>query len=105
MRSERHKVSVPAAFAEGRSERSGRLLDLSETGMRIEGIESPPAVGTHLRLSVSPLPNVPPLELEGEVVRLTETGGFAARFRPADDATERLLRLVLMSAPILSQSA
>jgi hypothetical protein len=100
-RAVRAAVAVPADFVGGGISGSGRLRNLSISGARIEGSEHRPEIGTPLVVQLFPLPGVMPLHVFAEVVRETETGGFAVRFR-SSEAKRRMLRLMTLSSPVLA---
>jgi hypothetical protein len=99
-RAVRSAVKVPAEFIGGGVSGSGRIANLSISGARIEESDERPEVGTPLVVQLFPLPGVVPLHVFAEVVRATETGGFAVRFR-SSEAKRRMLRLMTLSGPVL----
>ena len=79
------------------------MVDGSLSGARIEQVTRLPARGQGLRLLLHLAPSKGPLEVHGEVIRHTETGGFAVRFCEFDTRTLRVLRAVLPRLEELSQ--
>lgn len=100
-RAQRQEVRVPAAYvAGGGFLGNGRIRDLSVSGARIEEVDARPGVGTPLVLALSPLPGVTPVKMFAQVVRATETGGFAVEFH-AGDPKQRLVSLMMLWDPFL----
>ncbi len=73
----------------GRTEGVGVLADISYSGAQIEEVTTLPEVGDHVRLYVFVQP-VSPFQIEGEVVRLSESG-FAIACKDLDPQMCRLV--------------
>jgi hypothetical protein len=59
---------------------TGRIYDVSATGLRIEECAIVPPVGERTRLTFVLSVEQPAFEVEAVVVRHTQTGGFAVQF-------------------------
>lgn len=73
----------------------GSVQDISVSGARIEGTTVRPAEGSMVRLGFSFYAEALPVPMRAQVVRHTETGGFAVRFDDVDFRTQILLRALL----------
>lgn len=73
----------------GRAAGTGVLTDVSYSGARLEDVSHVPELGTKIRLYVFVLP-VSPFELEGEVVRRSESG-FAIEYSVESPDVRRLV--------------
>ena len=76
-------------YSAGREEGHGLLADISYAGARISDTELRPEVGTQVRLYVFIQP-VCPLEIVGEVTRLTEDG-FVVEYEIVDPDVKQLI--------------
>ena len=70
---------------------TGRVHDISGTGARIEDTPLKPAVGADVRVTFVLSLDRPGFEVLGEVVRFTETGGFAISFSAVDPRLRAVL--------------
>ncbi len=70
---------------------TGRIYDVSATGLRIEESQMLPTVGEAVRLTFVLSVEQPAFEVEGTVARHTESGGFAVVFRAVDARLEGLI--------------
>jgi hypothetical protein len=59
---------------------TGRIYDVSATGLRVEECGIVPAVGESTKLTFVLSVEQPAFEVQAQVVRHTETGGFAVTF-------------------------
>lgn len=84
-RSPRIRSRFDALVSAGAREGAGVLADISYSGARLEDCSEQPPVGTRIRLYVFAEP-APAFELEGVVVRHTETG-FAIGYEIHDAFT------------------
>ncbi len=99
---ERYEACLPVEFRCGSIHGKGRLLNASLAGARIEAVTGQPFPGEEIRLFLW-LPSSPEsVELSAQVVRHTETGGFAVRFHKLDIAALRVLRTALPRVQELS---
>ena len=99
-RNQREQVRVLAAFEGPQISGRGTIRDISTSGARIEEIDDRPGIGTPLVVQLFMFPNQHPVTLVANVVRETESGGFAVEFDGLDDRTRSLLHLTLTSHPI-----
>ena len=100
MRDQREQIRVSAGFEGPQISGQGRTRDISASGARIEEINSRPPIGTPLVLRLLMFPNQHALTVGANVVRQTESGGFAVEFDASDDRTRGLLHLALASHPM-----
>ena len=70
---------------------TGRVHDISAVGARIEDTPLKPAVGAHVRVTFVLSLDRPGFEVLGEVVRFTDTGGFAISFSAVDPRLRNVL--------------
>ncbi len=101
--SERLSVCVPVEFHGAVVIGKGTMVNGSLSGASIEQVTRLPARGQGLRLLLHLARSKGPLEVHGEVIRHTETGGFAVRFCELDAQTLRVLRTVLPRVEELSE--
>ena len=85
----RFQTRFDALVSSGRQEGAGILVDISRSGARIEDASLQPPIGTKIRIYVFVQP-MSPFELEGHVVRHTETG-FAIECGPTDSDLGRMI--------------
>ncbi len=100
---ERHDSRVPVEFQGAVVVGEGSMLDISLSGARIEQVSQLPARGEGLRLFLHFAASKGWVEVHGEVIRYTETGGFAVRFLELDVETLRILRMALPRIDELSE--
>jgi hypothetical protein len=95
----RFKTRFDALYSSGPSEGAGVLADVSYSGARLADASHRPALGTSVRLYIFIQP-VAPFELEGHVVRHTDSG-FAICYDVEDVDVRRLVDDVcaIVSAP------
>jgi hypothetical protein len=74
---------------------TGRIHDVSATGLRIEECAIAPDVGERARLTFVLSVEQPAFEAEGLVVRHTETGGFAVRWVAVQPRLRELVALLV----------
>jgi hypothetical protein len=91
----RYLIDAPVRIRVGNVCKSGKVRDMSSTGVRIEDVDLQPPEGTRLQLEFSFFKDSPAVPLAGEVVRKTDTGGFCVEFRAVDPRTKAVLRVVL----------
>ena len=70
---------------------TGRIRDISATGLRVEECDVKPELGEHVRVTFVLAIDQPGFEVEGRVVRHTDSNGFALAF----EAIEPRLRTIL----------
>ena len=97
-REERKTVNIPATVLVGEAALPAMILDLSASGARIEDCEQRPEEGTRIRLKFCFFEGADPQTLRGEVVRKTNTGGFAVEFQGLEPRTKGILRIVQVRA-------
>jgi len=85
----RFRTRFDALISAGAMEGAGILADISYSGARLDDASHTPPVGASVRLYVFVHP-VMPFEIEGQVVRATESG-FAIRYEVADAEVRRLV--------------
>ncbi len=73
----------------------GTMIDISLSGARIEEVDRRPPVGKKLKLLLRLSQSNGSLEVPAEVVRHTESGGFAVRFPDTNVQVLRILRSFL----------
>ena len=73
----------------------GRVTDMSVSGARIEDSGPPPPEGSVLKLGFALHAEGLPIPIRADVIRHTETGGFAVSFRDLDFRTEVILSALL----------
>jgi hypothetical protein len=100
----RYPVTIIVVFCDERASGGGRIWDLSAAGARIEEVNYLPRIETRLSLVFAPLNRNVAIEISAQVVRWTETGGFAVRFCAMDDQAEALLLATLNEAALLAKS-
>jgi PilZ domain len=95
----RFRTQFDALYTTGPAEGAGLLVNLSYSGAHIEGASLRPEIGTGVRLYVFVHP-VAPFQIEGQVIRTTETG-FAIAYAIDDPEVRRLVDDVsaLVAAP------
>ena len=101
-RSPRFRSRFDTLVSAGAREGAGVLAEISYSGARLDDCSEQPPVGTRVRLYVFVQP-VSPFELEGLVVRHTESG-FAITYELFDAEIRRLVDDVtaLVAAPVAS---
>ncbi len=92
---ERYDACLPVEFCRGSIHGKGRLLNASLAGARIEAVTEQPFPGEEIRFFLWLPSSLESVELSAQVVRHTETGGFAVRFHKLDIAALRILRTAL----------
>ena len=85
----RFRTRFDTLCAAGREEGAGVLVDISYSGAHLEQTSLQPPLGASVRLYVFVQP-VSPFELEGEVVRTSESG-FAIAYTIENAETRRLV--------------
>jgi hypothetical protein len=85
----RFSTQFDSLCSSGRGEGAGVLVNLSNNGARLDHTSMQPELGTKVRLYVFVQP-VSPFELEGQVVRRTETG-FAIEYSVENPEVRRLI--------------
>ena len=70
---------------------TGRIFDASGTGLRIEDANVEPCPGDPVLLRFAVAVDEPSFEVHAEVVRRTESGGFAVKFMAPGPAAQRML--------------
>ena len=78
---------------------TGRIRDISATGLRVQDCDISPEIGDHIRVTFVLALDQPGFEVEGCVVRHTEDKGFAIRF----EAIEPRLRSILVQLSTKAQ--
>ncbi len=78
-----------ASFRSGQGPGRGILVDVSESGARLEHPDPLPALGARLTLAFLPVEGEPPIEVEASVARRTP-GGIGLRFTPGTPAQLRI---------------
>ncbi len=101
--SERYSACVPVEFHGVVVVGKGTMVNDSLSGACIEQVTPLPARGQGLRLLLYLASSGSPLEVHGEVIRHTETGGFAVRFCEPDVRVLRILRTILPRLEELSK--
>jgi len=91
----RYIFQVPVTIQAGRAGGKGRVHDMSSSGARIEDADLKCSEGTRVRLRFRFFKDSPPMELSGEVARVTATGGFCVHFGKLDPRTRRALATLL----------
>ena len=86
---------VPVLLRVGHQSGRGKVHDMSSTGARIENANLEPTEGAKIRLGFRFFENSPPIELNADVVRKTQSGGFCVHFRAVDQRTRRALTTLL----------
>jgi len=76
----------------------GTVQDMSSTGARVEGATFEPTEGARVDLELALFQDSEAIRLQAQVVRKTETGGFAVCFLAPDPRTQQLLRAALPKA-------
>ncbi len=91
----RYRLQVPVRISADHRKGEGTTEDMSASGVRVENSNIKPADGLKVELKFAFFPNSPPISISAEVVRTTESGGFAARFYDLDWRMQRVLRAIL----------
>ncbi len=91
----RYRLNVPVRISANHRKGEGRVEDMSASGVRVENSNIRPPDGLKVVLKFAFFPNSPPISISAEVVRTTESGGFAARFFDLDWRMQRVLRAIL----------
>ncbi len=91
----RYRLQVPVRISDSQRKGAGTTADMSASGVRVENSNIRPPDGLKIELRFAFFPNSPPIKISAEVVRTTETGGFAARFYDLDWRMQRVLRAIL----------
>jgi hypothetical protein len=81
----------------------GKMWDLGSCGARIEQVDWVPRIGTRLTLVLARLNRQSMIEMDVEVVRATETGGFAVAFIAMDSRAECGLHAILNRAAMIAK--
>ena len=74
----------------------GRIYDVSATGLRVEECDVRPPLGDHTRLTFVLSVDQPAFEVEAQVVRHTESGGFAVSFVAVEPRLRELVSSLAM---------
>lgn len=99
----RYPVTITVAYADERASGVGRIWELSSGGARIEEVNYLPQIQTRLSLVFAPLSWNETIDIEAEVIRWTENGGFVVRFSAMDSKAEVLLLATLNEAALLAK--
>ena len=91
----RYRLEVPVRISTDQRRGEGTTADMSASGVRVESSNIRPPDGLKIELRFAFFPNSPPIRISAEVVRTTESGGFAARFYDLDWRMQRVLRAIL----------
>lgn len=91
----RYHFRVPVRLTWSGQSATAMVQDMSSSGARVEEASCDPPEGTRLHLEFSFFVGSASIPLGGEVVRTTETGGFAVRFTNVDARKSELLRVLL----------
>ncbi len=81
---ERYPAILPIEFHRGVLVGYGNVMNISLSGARIEEVNYRPLLGKRLKLLVCLDQAKEPVELLAEVVRFTESEGFAVKFPDLD---------------------
>ncbi len=92
---ERYQALLPVKFRCDSVVGEGTLVDVSLVGARIEGVDRRPPPGQRLELVLCMAGSDSLVEVPVEVIRHTETRGFAVRFCEPDVRVLRILRTIL----------
>ena len=95
---ERYPAILPIEFHRGVLVGYGNVMNISLSGARIEEVNYRPLLGKRLKLLVCLDQAKEPVELLAEVVRYTESEGFAVKFPDLD-----VLHMILTRINELSQ--
>ncbi len=91
----RYHALLPVKFRCDSVVSEGTLVDMSLVGARIEGVDRRPPPGKRLELVLCLAGSDSLVEVPVEVIRHTETRGFAVRFCEPDVRVLRILRTIL----------
>ena len=91
----RYVFKVPAKVILSYNEGAAMLWEISASGARVEQAVVNPVHGEKLRIEFSFFQDSPPIELKGEVVRITETGGFCMKFVSLTPRMKQILTRLL----------
>ena len=91
----RYEFRTPVAILSSYRKSEGMLWDMSTAGARIEKVDLEPMEGERLSIEFSFFPGSPPVQLAGNVVRRTETGGFAIEFSRMSSRMHQILCCLL----------
>ena len=100
---DRYPVTIIVAYGDERASAVGRIWELSGGGARIEEVNYLPQIQARLTLVFAPLNWTVTIDIGAEVIRWTETGGFAVRFCAMDNKAEVLLLATLNEAALLAK--
>jgi hypothetical protein len=97
---ERVALSIVGISVDDAWHGQGQIADVSAKGARIEGVLPQPPLGTDVRLgfflSVFEVGvDLQRFEVTGAVVRHTQSGGFAVRFRETGDALAKVIDMLV----------
>ncbi len=99
----RYHALLPVKFRCDSVVSEGILVDVSLVGARIEGVDRRPPPGKRLDLVLRLAASDRLVEVPVEVIRHTETRGFAVRFCESDVRVLRILRMLLHRLEELSE--
>ncbi len=91
----RYRLEVPVRISTDQRRGEGTTGNMSASGVLVENSNMRPPDGLKIELKFAFFPNSPPISILAEVVRTTESGGFAARFCDLDWRMQRVLRAIL----------
>ncbi len=91
----RYVFKVPTKVILAYNEGTAMLWDISASGARVEQAGVTPVRGEKLRIEFSFFEDSPPVELKGEVVRISETGGFSMKFLSLSPRMKQILTRLL----------
>ena len=100
---ERYQAILAVKFRCDSVVSEGTLVDMSLVGARIERVDRRPPPGKRLELVLRLAGSDSLVEVPVEVIRHTETGGFAVRFCEPDVRVLRILRTILPRLEELSK--
>jgi len=91
----RYEFRVPATLRAGSRVADAMLEDISVSGVRIEKPGLSLGEGEPVHICFSFFENSPPIDLKGEVIRLTPTGGLGIAFQGLDARVRQVLRRLI----------
>jgi hypothetical protein len=93
---QRYLIRLPVAYATEATGASGLLVDVSNSGARVEGLPPEVDLGATIEVELCTLPGAEPLIFPAKMARMCD-GGFAVEFLERDPFLRAVLRLTRLA--------
>ena len=93
---QRYLIRLPVAYASEVTNASGLLVDVSNSGARVEGLPPEAELGSTVEVELCTLPGEDPIVFPAKLARMCD-GGFAVEFLERDPFLRAVLRLASLA--------